>query len=110
MKKGNFIIEAWGELIGLIVLIIGFLLTLASRSAVITYTIVTLAGIIFGRIWYRSKGSLRFALVLSITGFLAGTLLGALYGNRKYIVILFFIGFIVSYYLHEKKIIKTVEW
>lgn len=110
MKKANFIMEAWGELIALLILIIGFIITIISRSAFITYTISILAGIVFGRIWYRSKGNRKLALILSIVGFLAGALLGALYGVRKYMIVLFFLGFIVSYYTHEKHIIKSIEY
>ena len=87
-------------------LIIGFLLSLSAPSAVLSYLMVLASGMMAGRLMYWRKHNMHFAYYLIIVGFLIGYLLGAYYGNRNVIVILFILGAFFGYYLYEKKILR----
>lgn len=102
--------EDWVEYGAFILLIIGFILAALAGSAVIQYMIIFLCGLAAGRLWYRQKNHLKFPWVMILTGFLMGYVLGSFYGDKKIIVLLFIIGGIVSYYVHDKGYIKTIEY
>ncbi len=59
-----------------------------------------------GRFIYSRKKSMAFPYVLIIIGFLIGYLIGSRYGNWLVIAVLFVLGSILSYYLHEQGFIK----
>lgn len=107
-KSINFWMN-WPEFIGLVLLIIGFFLAILIGSAVIIYILITLAGFIGGRIWYRVKKDRKVPWVIILIAFLLGFLIGARYGNKFTIMFFYVLGIIVSYYLHENGIIKSVE-
>ena len=109
-KKGDWLFEAWPELTGIALLIVGFIIATASGSAVVNYFIVLLCGGVFGRIWYRLKYGKKLWIVVILIGFLIGFSLGSFYGNRKMVVLFFFLGMILSYYIHNKGYIHTEEW
>jgi hypothetical protein len=96
----------WAEIIFFILLIIGFLFSLAAPSAVLSYLIIFAVGMMAGRLIYSRKKSMVFPYVLIIIGFLIGYLIGSRYGNWFVITILFVLGSILSYYLHEQGFIK----
>jgi len=100
--------EDWAEIISTFVLIIGFLLALSFTSAVITYFVVFFTGLLVGRLWFRKKQDLKFTLFLILMALLLGLLLGSRYGNKQIIVILFVVGAFLSYYLHNRNLIKSV--
>jgi len=108
-KKGFVLVEDWPEILGFALLVVGLLLGLFSTSAVINYVIIFLCGTILGRVWYRFKHEEKVPIFLITVGFLIGYLLGTLYGNRKVIILFYFLGIFLSYYLHEKKIIHSTE-
>ena len=110
-KKGtSFLYENWAELVAFLVLIIGFVLAISAGSAVILYIAVFFCGGLFGRYWWRFKKKLKFPAFLLILGFLIGFLLGSFYGSRKVILVLFALGLIFGYYIHEHHIIKSEEY
>ena len=109
-KKGDWIYEAWPELTAIVVLVVGFILAAASGSAVVNYFIIFLGGGVFGRIWYRVKRGRKLWITIILIGFLIGFLLGSFYGNRKIVILLFFLGLILSYYLHDKGYIHSKEY
>lgn len=99
----------WTEVIFFVLLIIGFLFSLAAPSAVLSYLIIFFAGMSGGRLIYSRKKSMVFPYVLIIIGFLVGYLIGARYGDWLVITILFVLGSILSYYLHEQGWIKGLR-
>ena len=116
MKAIN-LIDDWPEVLSLIVLIIGFIVSLLSGSAVVSYIIIFFCGSAFGRFWWKRKTSTRAPWVLVMIGFLIGFLLGTYfielfikppYGSKGIIAILFLGSIALSYYLHEKNIIKSI--
>ena len=104
---GEFLFESWVELLFFIVLVVGFLLSLAAPSAVLSYLIIFACGMMAGRIWHEQKDNFKFPFFLVIIGFLIGYLIGIRYGNTLVVAALFVFGAALSYYLHSKKIIKS---
>jgi hypothetical protein len=109
-KKGISFYESWAELVAFSLLIIGLIVSLVSGSKVMSYFVITLCGMMFGRLWYRHKHNFKFTWFLIIVGFLMGYLLGNMYGSGYTITLLFLAGIIVSYYLHNKQKVKSVEY
>jgi len=99
----------WAEILAFILLIIGFIFSLAAPSAVLSYLIIFFAGIMGGRLVYERKKSMVFPYILILIGFLIGYLIGSRYGNWLTTVILFVLGSILSYYLHEQGWIKGIS-
>jgi|TARA_B100001971_G_C17698221_1_gene290390 uncharacterized membrane protein len=85
---------------------VGVVVSLASPSAVISYFIIFISGIMAGRILYWRHHSTHFAYFLIILGFLIGFVIGAYYGNRVIVFILFALGAFLGHYLYSKKIIR----
>ena len=100
--------QNWPEIIGTFVLIVGFVLTIVLPSAILIYTVVILIGLLFGRIWFRQKGGLKFPLFVIMMALLLGIMLGAKYGDKTLVVIFFFFSMAFSYYLHDQKLIKSI--
>jgi hypothetical protein len=102
--------ENWVEITSFMLLVLGFFIAGSLGSAVVSYVVVFLCGMAAGRLWYRQKQNIKIPWLLIMIGFLIGFLLGSFYGNKKIIILLFVIGTVVSYYLHNKEIIKTTEY
>ncbi len=100
----------WPEIIGFILLVIGFFAAVISGSAVIAYTLVLMAGFMGGRIWFTVKQKFKAPWSIILMGFLVGFMLGSRYGNKKVIVLFYIIGILVSYYLHNSGIIKSLDY
>ncbi len=109
MVKLN-LLDDWPEILAFALLIIGFIVALLAGSAVVAYIIIFLCGGAFGRLWFKLRGKLKVPWFIIIIGFIIGFLLGSYYGSRGIILLLFIAGLLVSYYLHEKKIIRSVEY
>tara|TARA_Y100000310_G_scaffold342247_1_gene444627 strand:- start:36769 stop:37050 length:282 start_codon:yes stop_codon:yes gene_type:complete len=93
-------------------MVVGFIVALwaSSFSAVISYIVVFLSGMIGGRLLYERKHKLTIPYYLIIGGFLIGYLIGTFYGSRKVIVVLFVLGILFSYHLHKKGYIRDVAF
>ena len=114
-KKGSkFLADWWAETISLILLVIGFIVSLIADSKVISYLVISLCGMMFGRLWYRQKQNFKFTWFLIMLGFLIGYVIGNLvwreWGSTYTIVFLFLFGIALSYYLHARKLIRTAEY
>lgn len=104
-KKGVLDIgERWVELGFLVLLVIGFIISILLGSAFFSYIVIFLSGMMFGRMLQIRKS--QFPYYIIVLGFLLGYILGTRYGNWKIILFLFILGTILSFYLHEKKIIR----
>jgi hypothetical protein len=100
----------WPEIVAFVLLIIGFFISISAGSAVIAYTLTLLAGFLGGRIWFRIKKSFKIPWSIILIGFLIGFMLGSRYGNKMLILFFYVFGIMFSYYIHDKKIIKSVEF
>ena len=105
-KMASLFQRNWTEMFFFALLVIGFLFSLATPSAVLSYALIFVVGMMGGRLIYQRKNKLKFPYYLMIIGFLIGYIFGALYGNRNIMIILFVIGAFLSYYLHDKGIIQ----
>jgi hypothetical protein len=103
--------EYWPWYLGLLMGLIGFFIALlVSTSAFLTFLIMFIFGLSFGRMWWTQRKGLRFSWAIVIIVFLVGYLLGARYGSIIQLLGVFLIGMLVVYYLHDKKIIKSAEY
>ena len=109
-KKADWFMDNWAEFFAFVILIIGFFIAISAGSAVILYIISILFGAAFGRWWYKFKKRLKVPAVIIILGALIGLTLGSFYGSRDIVVILFILGFVGSYHLHDRKIIHSAEY
>ena len=104
-KKGVInILRNWVELVFLILLIAGFLFSINIGSAMLSYLIIFLFGLMAGRFLQQRKSSFPFYLI--VLGLVIGYVLGSKYGNWKTIIILFVLGTVISWYAHDKKYIN----
>jgi len=101
--------DAWGELSGFILLLVGLVLSLVIDAAVVSYAIILFSGIIIGRL-YRMKIHKQSIVFYVVTiGFLLGYLLGAIInqrGNILVIILFFAIGCWYGNYIMKKKLCK----
>lgn len=106
-KKANFfdIQESWVEITSLFLLVIGLIVALWSRSAVVTYMVIFLSGIITGRGLMQRKYSHKLSYFFMIIAYLIGFLVGHFYGKSKFILVLYIIGGYIGYVLHARDII-----
>ncbi|MCH8003494.1 MAG: hypothetical protein IH934_02585 [Nanoarchaeota archaeon] len=108
----EFFFRSWAEFFFFVVMIIGFIVALwaTSFSAVISYIVVFLSGMIGGRLLYERKKKLTIPYYIIIIGFMIGFLIGTIYGSRKVVIILFVLGILLSYHLHNKGYIRDVQF
>lgn len=107
--QGDMFWKAWPELFFFLLIIIGFILSIFIRSAVLSYIVIFAVGLMAGRlIGLRIKKKPIVPYFLILIGFLIGFLLGTLtiQVNRILLLIVFIIGGIISYYVHRKGYIK----
>lgn len=103
----------WVEILSIIVLVIGMIITIFSPSKVMFYIISFLSGSIFGRLIYRTQKSMPAKYYFIITAYLIGLLIGNAikqYGNIIWPIILFLSGTAISFKLHEMKLIKGIDY
>ncbi len=98
--------ETWVETLFFALLIIGLLLSVRIGSAFFAYVVIFLCGLMAGRSFYKRKKGFKFYIYFITIGFLIGYLIGTRYGNKWFMVVLFIVGCIISYYIHKKKIIE----
>jgi len=98
----------WAEMFFMVLLIAGLILGIFSPSAVITYLMAFFTGFMAGRLMYERKHNLKAPYMLIVIGFIIGYVLGTFYGSKIITLILFIGGYIVSYQLYDKKIVKDV--
>ncbi|MBU0629134.1 MAG: hypothetical protein KKC75_08155 [Nanoarchaeota archaeon] len=104
----GYFFKNWAEIIFFILLVIGFLFSLAAPSAALSYAIIFVAGMAGGRLIYSRRKDMIFPYILILVGFLIGYLIGSRYGNWQVTLVLFILGNLLSYYLHERGIIRDI--
>jgi hypothetical protein len=96
----------WAELFFVVLLFLGIFIGIASPSAVITYLVAIITGMMAGRLLYERKHKFLVPYLLIVMGFLIGYIIGTFHGDRRISLVLFLVGAIISYHLFDKKIIK----
>ena len=78
----EFFFKSWAELFFFAVMIMGFIVSLwaTSFSAVISYIVIFLSGMIGGKLLYERRKKLTFPYYIIIIGFLIGYVIGTYYG------------------------------
>jgi hypothetical protein len=111
----EFYFKNWAEIFFFVLMIIGFIFALwaTSFSAVISYIVVFLSGMIGGRLLYDRRKKLTFPYYLIIIGFLIGYVIGTYsvgYGSTTVVMILFILGILFGYYLCNKGYLRDVPY
>ena len=108
-KKGVLdMVSMWVEYVALVVLFIGFFISISSGSAFLSYLIIFFSGLLTGRIVFQNRKALPIKYYILMLVFLVGYIFGTYvsFGSRKVIVIVFILSNILSYYIHDKNYIK----
>ena len=98
--------EDWAEILTLFFILVGFFISVLLMNPFLSYLTVLLAGFLAGRIYYvkyQTEPILPF--VLMIVGFLFGYVVGSIWVNRVWTLLIFVIAASGSYYLHLKQIL-----
>ncbi|MGM5481974.1 MAG: hypothetical protein ACQESF_00785 [Nanobdellota archaeon] len=106
---GKMSTENWAEWGSLFLLIIGFVLSLISGVAIISYLVIFLSGVFVGRIYYLRNVEIGFPFYMIVVFFLVGYLLGVYLANNGgyFFYLLFFVlGVWLGWYLHKNKYFK----
>ena len=100
---GTMVWKDWPEVMGLLLLLVGFAVALSIQSVWLNYIIIILAGLMAGRVIFKKKGNQPlFPFILIIIIFLVGYLLGSFAFNRVLILFVFLISTYISYKIHKK--------
>ena len=99
--------KSWVEIIFFVLLITGFIFSLANPSPGFSYGIIFVMGLLCGRLLYLQKGNLLFPYIFVSMGFVIGYLIGTRYGSWLTMVVLFLAGTYASYALHEQGMFAT---
>ena len=97
----------WPEITASILLIIGFFFAILSGNTTTLYIVCFLMGLIFGRIWYKFRMSQCIPVFLAIMAFFLGFILGGIFANLRIIALTLLAGILISYWIHEKRILRT---
>lgn len=109
--QGEFYFESWAELFFFVLLVIGVIFAIIMHfSAILSYILIFICGLMGGRMIYERKKKLQFPYYLIIAGFLVGYIIGAYYGNKILMIALFIIGGIISYLIHDRGIIHDTPF
>lgn len=102
----------WVEIYFIFMLAIGFFMSRSLQVAVLSYIVIFLSGLIFGRLLYARRKENNVSILIVMIGFVLGYIYGL---NKEYglnkdsirmsIVAFFVIGNYVSYQLHKTKIL-----
>lgn len=102
--------ETWVETLSIVLVLMGFLISILLMSAWISYFVIIVSGFLAGRIFYIKRFTEPiFPFVLMIIGFLFGYILGNFAASRFWTGVFFIISFAASYFLHVKKILVTFK-
>jgi hypothetical protein len=81
-----------------------------TATIVFVYGLLIVFGGIFGRWLWNYRKSYRGATLTIILAFLVGFLLGVQSADRKVLILLFFVGLILGFWLHETGKLRSAEY
>ena len=103
MSVGEDVWKNWSEIVAVALLVIGFVLAISMQNAFFVYIVIFIAGLMAGRYYFSKIGRQPlFPFFLIIIGFLLGYVLGTFNANRTIVMLLFFIGWVISHIAHKK--------
>jgi hypothetical protein len=85
----------------IILLVLGFVLSVLITSVYLSYGLAFLAGLCSGKVIYHKKKDNLVPHILLITGFILGYIIGHKAGSTALIIGLFVAGNFASYYAHK---------
>lgn len=100
----------WGEFLMFVFLIITIVISLFVKSFPVFLIVIFLFALFLGKLWFRQRKSLKFGLFFSIVGIMLGFILGKMFNHTVIIVLVFFAGIFISYYVHKKGWISSIEF
>ena len=107
LNMANVFYQQWPQFFFILVLILGFVISVSMQSAVLSYLVIFCGGLITGKLIFSKYGKQpSFPFFLIAIGLLLGYVLGAFKFSRVFIIILFIAGNIIAYYVHKKGYIK----
>lgn len=96
----------WVEIWVVLLIVIGFLISLTIESLIFNIIVIFLAGFMGGVLLFeKNKRKFLFPYILIIIGFLFGFMLGT-FTHRKIIAFTFVAGVLIGYYIYEKGYLK----
>ena len=102
----DFVSNNYPEFLFTLFLVIAFLVSLSLPSAIFTYAMAVVMGMMAGRLVFFRQHKTMLPFVIVIIGFFIGFISGARFGSWKILSVLFILSAYGGWYLHEKEIIK----
>ncbi|MBI2138601.1 hypothetical protein HYU13_03365 [Candidatus Woesearchaeota archaeon] len=106
MSGGHGFHGSWVEYGFFLLLLIGFLFSLGAPNAVLSYLILIVMGLAFGRLIYLKYHQLIFPYFAIAVGFLLGYIIGNRYQSWPTVIIVFGLSAYFGYLIHKKKLLK----
>lgn len=100
----------WMEIFFIVLVFLGFIAALVAPSPFVSYLMISVSGMFAGRLMYERKGRIKLPFYVIIAGFFIGYLVGAYYGSRILIVIIFLCSSVFSYRMYEKGILRDIKF
>jgi len=104
----------WPEILWITLLVIGLIFSLSTMGSAIMYYIVAfLCGMLFGRLWYKTKKTLQFKYLMMIVAFMVGFVLGNYikgYGHPELTILIYVVGITISYYFHSRNVVHGIDF
>jgi len=95
--------KSWPEMLFFVLLVIGFIVAVSMQNASFIYIVIFIAGLFAGRYYFTKIGKQPlFPFFLILIGFLVGYMIGSFVANRKVVIFLFFLGWVISHIAHKK--------
>lgn len=102
--------KQWAEVLTLLFLVLGFILSVLLQSALVSYISILVSGFLAGRIYFIKRYKVPLLpVILIILGFLVGYLIGSIWVNRVLVLLFFGGAFWGSHYLHTHKILPVFK-
>lgn len=103
-RKGISFLDKWAEFFFMVLLIVGFIVSISIGSAFFSYIVIFFFGAMAGR--FLNYRKMFFPFYLVVVGLLIGYILGSRYGNWRVNLFCFIAGTAISWYLHGKGILR----
>ncbi len=95
--------KKWAEAGFILLILAGFLVSISIQNPWLSYFVILAAGFMTGRLWFSKAGKKPlFAFFLIIAGFLLGYMIGAFNADRKVVLIIFILSWVLSYKMHQE--------
>lgn len=106
----NNLIYDWAEMLGAVFAVFALIIALAINNSPLTYLVISIFGLGFGRYLFHFKQSFKAPPIVVILFFYIGYLLGSISANKIFISALFFSSILLAYKAHDKGFIYSVEY